>query len=87
MNSWNAGKEPRGTGWRNLPAPKYSGVPGWSWEGAPQCPGLSIERGLYNGHGNEGVSDRGPRGYPLTLGTCLAMPFHIPLHPLPVKPC
>ena len=49
-------------------------------EGPHNVKGYPVERGLYEGHGNEGVSDRGPRGYPLTLGTCLAMPFYIPLH-------
>ena len=55
-------------------------------EGPHNVKGYPVERGLYDGHGNEGVSDRGSKGYPLTLGIRLAMLFYIPFYPWPVKP-
>ena len=55
-------------------------------EGSHNVKGYPVERGLYDGHGNEGVSCGGPGGYPLALGAPLAVALNIPLNARPIEP-
>ena len=50
-------------------------------EGPHIVESYSFKRGLYYRHGDKGVSDCGPRRYPLALGTPLTMTLNILFYP------